>query len=222
MSPVKLSTDLRQRVLAAIEREPAPSRAQSNARVAIAFALGFGPIVAFVAYLGIARGDRPAGYIALVGVGWTLLAIAATWGALGRGKSMLGRPRAWLVAIALLLPLALLGVACAGYAPWPSAVDLDCARVRDFVCFDFTSAMSLGPLVAFAIARRGTDPVHPTITGAALGAASGAWGAAAIALHCSYTSPIHVLVGHVVPVVVLALLGAVVGARVVAVRARTK
>jgi hypothetical protein len=216
------SPDLRLRVLAAIEREPAPSRRESTTRTAIAFTLGFLPIVLFVGVLGVTPGERPLGYVAMVGVGWALLAAASTWGALGRGRSMLGRPRAWLIGIALLLPIALLGVASAGYVPWPNAMAIDCDRFRDIVCFDFASAMSLGPLIAFAIARRGTDPLHPALTGAALGGASGAWGAVAIALHCPISSLAHVALGHVLPVVLFATVGAVVGARVVAVRARTK
>ena len=216
------SPDLRHRVLAAIEREPAPSRAQSTTRTTIAFALGFAPIVLFVAVLGVAAGDRPPGYIAMVAGGWALLAAAATWGALGRGASMLGRPRSWLLAIALLLPLALLGVALAGYVPWPSAMAIDCARFGHFICFDLSSAMSIGPLVAFAVARRGTDPIHPALTGAALGGASGSWGAVALALHCPVTSVAHVAFGHVLPVIFFATLGALIGARVVAVRAQTK
>jgi hypothetical protein len=58
------------------------------------------------------------------------------------------------------------------------------------------------------------------LTGAALGASAGAWAAVAMALHCPITSMRHVVFGHIAPVVVFALLGLVVGAKVVAVRAR--
>jgi hypothetical protein len=61
--------------------------------------------------------------------------------------------------------------------------------------------------------------VAPRLTGAAIGAASGAWGALAIQLHCAHTSPTHVVLGHILPVVALTLVGVVLGDRVVAVRA---
>src|SRR5437588_315342 len=83
-------------------------------------------------------------------------------------------------AVAIAAPFALLAVAFAGYLPWPSAIHIDCDPLRDFVCFDFTSGLALGPLAAFAIAKKDSDPVHPTLTGAAIGASAGMWGAVAM------------------------------------------
>jgi hypothetical protein len=149
----------------------------------------------------------------LNGVGWGILTLGATWGALGRGGSMLGRPWQWLVAIALATPLLLLGVAYVGYVWWPRAASGECSALAHGLCFFFGSFMALGPLAAFAYARRHTDPVHPRLTGAAVGAAAGAWGALAIGMHCPGTMPLHVLAGHVTPVFLLTLLGIFIGGR---------
>jgi hypothetical protein len=81
---------------------------------------------------------------------------------------------------------------------------------------------AVGPLLAFLFVRRRSDPVHPMTTGAAIGAASGAWGALAIEFHCSMTYLAHVVVGHILPVVALAALGAWFGRGAVAIFARAK
>lgn len=211
--------DLRARVLGAVAREPSPARATSTRRLTLAFALAFAPMLAFEAY-DLRLGDRPLGFVALNVAGWALLAGASTWGAVARGRSMLGRPFGWLVGLTLALPIALLAVAALGYVPWPQSSELDCSGMGDFRCCDVTLALAVGPLLAFAFARRGSDPVHPRATGAAIGASAGAWAAVAMAMHCPVTSMRHVLFGHVVPVVVFAALGVLVGAKIVAVRAR--
>jgi hypothetical protein len=59
------------------------------------------------------------------------------------------------------------------------------------------------------------------VTGAALGVAAGAWGAVLIDLHCEMTDPLHVLLGHMLPVVLLAITGTLVARSVLAIRART-
>ena len=79
-------------------------------------------------------------------------------------------------------------------------------------------ALAAGPLIAFARLRRGSDPESPRLTGAALGAAAGAWGDAAHVPICGYTAPAHIVIGHILPIVLLALVGVIVGDRVVALR----
>jgi len=61
--------------------------------------------------------------------------------------------------------------------------------------------------------------VSPRLTGAALGATAGAWGDVAHVPICGYTEPAHIVVGHILPVVLLALVGVIIGDRVVALRA---
>ena len=126
---------------------------------------------------------------------------------------MLGRPWQWLVAVAVATPLLLLGVAYLGYVWWPAAAMGDCPPRAHAMCFAFATAMAVGPLAAFAFVRRHTDPVHPRLTGAAIGAAAGSWGALAIGAHCGGTMPLHILAGHVLPLLLLMLLGAWIGGR---------
>jgi hypothetical protein len=165
------------------------------------------------------------GYFALVVGTWVLVAAIASWGAVGRGRSMLGRPTAHKVAIALLSPALLVAAALVGNALWPETLGGPAGFQAHATCAALATLVSLGPLAAFAFIGRGSDPIAPSITGAAVGAAAGAWGAVGIALLCSQTAPDHVLLGHVLPVAVLALGGALLGARllrVVAVRAKNE
>jgi hypothetical protein len=190
-------------------------------RAWVAALLGASLSLALSLYLGAPPTDerRPL-FILFTGGGAAILALAATWLAVARGSSMLGRSRTALVVLSVALPAVLLawctlGSSALGETPIPGE------NLRSHVvCFVFTGLFALGPLLAFAYARRGSDPVHPRALGAALCAAAGAWGAMFINVHCAFTSTTHVTLGHVLPVAALAALGALVGARVFGVRAR--
>jgi hypothetical protein len=216
--------DLRARVLAAARSEPARSRSAGIRRRALAIALGFAAAVAFGALVARPKlGGRPAGYVALVGAAWIAVALVASWGALARGRSMLGRPIAQRIGIALVTPVALSAVALIGNWLWPQTVEVHAGFVKDALCGAFTMIFAAGPLVAFLAVFRGSDPLAPGMGGAALGAAAGAWGAFGIELFCNCPYPGHVLIGHVLPVLLLALVGAAIGdrtLRVVAERAK--
>jgi hypothetical protein len=67
------------------------------------------------------------------------------------------------------------------------------------------------PLLAFVLLRRGSDPVHPALTGAALGATAGAVASVLAYVRCPHTDPFHCVVAHVLPIVVLTLAGFVAG-----------
>jgi DNA-directed RNA polymerase specialized sigma24 family protein len=146
--------------------------------------------------------------------GWLVVAVAATWGAFVRGKRMLWRPRQALLAVVILTPVVLFawmtlwGVSCP--ISWPH-------HKVGVKCFYFTLAAAIPPLVTLIHARRGSDPVHPTATGAALGAASGAWAGVLADLWCPIGYVPHVLVGHILPILFLTALGAALGNRFVGV-----
>ena len=60
--------------------------------------------------------------------------------------------------------------------------------------------------------RRDTDVKHPRAAGAALGgAAAGAWGGRLFEAHCPSLDLVHLALGHVLPIAILALLGALFG-----------
>jgi hypothetical protein len=213
--------DLRIRVLAAASASPVVTRGEGLRRQAMAVAAGFALPLAISFSVGWpGAGGRPAAYVATLAAAWLGVGLAATWAGLSRGRSMLGRSAVWRVFVAALTPVALLATALVAALVWPGTRD-DAAGATDLrVCVVVAMVCALGPLVAFAMVRRNSDPVAPRLTGAAIGAASGAWGALFIELHCAHTSVGHVALGHVLPVVLLTLLGVLVGDRVVAVRLR--
>jgi hypothetical protein len=216
-------------VLDAARHDPAPSRASGLRRRRSIIAVGFGFAVASAVACAVLLGGpavapRPVGYFALVAAAWAAIAFVASWGAVGRGRSMLGRPTAQRIAIAMVTPIALIAVAGVGSAVWPQTIAARSDLVAHVICAALTILFALGPLVAFALVNRGSDPIAPSLTGAALGAAAGAWGAFGIELFCVRANPVHVFYGHVLPVALLVAVGALLGhrlVRVVAVRTRT-
>jgi hypothetical protein len=177
-------------------------------------------MLVFVVAGGPHASQRPVSLVVTAAAAWAAIATVATGLALRRGRSMLGPRRAWLLAAAIAVPL-LLGLTWFGlpsplvWASVPHGYPID---VR---CFAVTLALAVGPFLAFVRLRREGDPVHPGVTGAALGVAAGAWGAVLIDLHCEMTDPLHVLLGHMLPVVLLAITGTLVARSVLAIRART-
>jgi hypothetical protein len=170
---------------------------------------------------------RPVGYVVTLELVWLFIAAGATWLGVTRGRSMLGRSAASKVAVATLTPVALIVtwvvVALAWLesviaSAWLEAMD-DAPDVHfHTACAVMSIVYALGPLVAFLAIRRSKDPVSPRRAGAAIGAVAGAWGAVVHFPFCECTSPLHVALGHVLPVVVLAVAGAMAGDRVLGVR----
>jgi len=212
--------DLRARVLSAARAEPVPPRPSASWRRTLAVCMGVGVSFAILMSIGgPGQYGRSAAYTFVLAVLWALVGAAGAWAAGARGHSMLGRPASWRVLVLILTPLALMLTAQVVGAVWPppyKVADLD----KHLVCIEFTTLMALGPFIAFTFLRRGSDPVAPRLTGAAIGAVSGVIGAVGIELRCSHATLVHVALGHVLPVALLAMLGALVAGRIVAVRAR--
>jgi hypothetical protein len=213
-----LPPHLKTRLLDAMSKAPSPARAEVRARALRAWGLG-GALSALVfAAVGISIGTRPVAFILATAFGWALVAAAATFGAYGRGRSMLGRSRPLLVLVVALTAPSLLAWLFACLSVWPGAgVDPGNPLIH-LACFTATMGLSIGPLFAMFYVRRGADPVHPRVQAAALGAAAGALGGVLIDVHCAVAHPTHVLLAHVLPALVLAALGAVFGVRALGVR----
>jgi hypothetical protein len=64
--------------------------------------------------------------------------------------------------------------------------------------------------------RRRTDPVHPGIAGAVLGVTAGLAAGSLVDLWCPVGHIPHVLLGHILPLVLVALAGAWAGRRLLA------
>jgi hypothetical protein len=213
------SAALRERVLAAAASEPSPPRAtlaRLRARAwAWALAVTGG---AFFLFGGLHAGDRPVPFVAATAAGWAAIAAFVSF-SVSRGRSMLGRPRSTLFLAAIVTPLALLAWHLVMSDRF-SLGDEPPSAVRDLFCFALTLLFAAGPALVFWLGRSGSDPVHPRATAAALAVATGAWASVLIDLHCRHAALAHVAVGHVLPVVALALLGLGFGERLLGVRGR--
>ncbi len=213
-----LPPELRAHMLERVRARPVPSRAATLRRQVLGVVLGAAVAVVLLAALGFSLGGRPVTFFVLSGIGWAALALAATWGAVGRGGSMLGRARIALVIVATLTAPAIYAWVMGCTLGWPGVRATSAPWAANIACLVATTVFSLGPLAGFALVRLRSDPVHPRLTGAAIGAAAGAWGGVLIDMHCGNVHPFHVAFGHVMPVLVYVALGALLGRRLFGVR----
>ncbi len=213
--------DLRARVLAAARAEPVASRTTGLLRSALVVVAGLAVSIAVLYGIGGpgARGRSSAYFLALAAL-WLGVGLVASWGGVARGRSMLGRPASVRVLVATLTPAALLVTSVLAALAWPAVGEAPATVPQHVVCVVFTVVFALGPLVAFVVVRRRSDPVAPRLTGAAIGAAAGAWGALCIELRCEHASVVHVFLGHVLPVALLSLVGLVLGGSVISLRSK--
>ena len=214
--------DRKAQLLEAVRAEPSPTRADVVRRERV-WSLGASCLTAllFVLAGGMRVGSRPPMLVASSAGAWGGIAVVATVMALRRGRSMLGAPGSWLLAGTIAVPLLL---AVAWFAlPW---VSLGAPATRgysiDAACFAVTVALSAPLVLAFFVRRQDGDPLQPSVTGAALGAAAGAWGAVLIDLHCETVDPRHVVLGHLLPVVTLAFVGALIARSSLAIHAKRR
>jgi hypothetical protein len=217
---VSLPPDLKQRVLAAAAAKPTPTRRQATrARLAL-FAAGIaGALAIFMIKGGVRMTNRPPLLVALTSLGTAVLSGVGMYALFTRrGRSMLRRPRVWLLLAALGSTVAFIawkfGISSAfGMAQqWPGRVGFKCLRLSIM-----TGAL---PLFAALVSWRGTDPITPAATGAAFGAGAGLGSALLVDLWCPVAYMPHLLLGHVLPIAVLAGLGALVGWKILRVRSR--
>lgn len=230
-----MSAALRTRVLAAAAAETSPTRAAVNRRNTfiglIAVASGIGAFMIFAGLVSEGELVRLGGELApqrhlersvslVVATAGGALGIAAIalWLALGRGRSMLGRSRRWLLYGSVLIPISLLawkvGWSMAfgdTMVAWPERLGLR--------CLSLTVVVALGPLLAFLAIRR-SAPLQPALNGAAMGLAAGACAWVAVDLWCPVAHVPHVLLGHVLPLCVLAGAGALLGQALLSLRRR--
>src|SRR5689334_17538982 len=101
-------SELKANILAAARREPSATRRDAVRQSALILA---GAIAADAALFflcgGVHAGLRPTRFVLITQGGSGLIALLAVWAAFGRGRSMLGRPRGWLLGIAIATPLVL-------------------------------------------------------------------------------------------------------------------
>jgi hypothetical protein len=230
-----MSAELRARVLAAAAAEMSPTRADLRRRNLliglVAAASGLGAFVIFTAIMSeghlLRLGgevaphqylERPVGLVVTSVGGALVVAATAAWLALRRGRSMLGRSRRRLLCGAALIPISLLAwkVGCsiafgASMVAWPERPGERCLAL--------SLVVAAGPLLSFLAIRRST-PVQPALNGTVIGFAAGAFAWVAADLWCPVAYVPHVLLGHVLPLGVLANAGALLGRALLAPRSR--
>jgi hypothetical protein len=214
-----LPPHLKARVLQAAREMPSPPRGRSRAQAWLVLPASI--IVAaalFFAFDGPDHGGgRPLWFYAASCVGWAAVAALSVWSALSRGRSMLGRPRAWLLATTVGTPAALFAMMFGFAAMQPEVAAAHPERLG-LKCLGLTVAAAAFPLFALLGVRRASDPVHPVASGAALGTACGASAGVMVEMWCPVVTPQHIALGHVLPIAMLALVGGALGARMLRLR----
>jgi hypothetical protein len=137
------------------------------------------------------------------------VAVASLFVALSYGKLGLGARIGLVSGLAVLGPLAFCLVAFG--APVPYVADSDASSLRgNLVCFDITVAWAAVPLLCAGLTLPGAFASGVRWRSALVGAAIGLFAGATMNLHCPNVAPLHVLMGHGLPVIVATILGAVV------------
>jgi hypothetical protein len=212
--PLDVAGDLRSRILAAVRAEPAPTRHATLLRNALLLAAGGAVALAIFSCMeGVRVYERPTLLVVATSSGWFLAAAVATRIAFARGRSMLGRPTAWLVALVVGAPFLLLAWKLAVTAPFGTSMMAWWGDKLGLRCLGWNVVIGLVLLAVLTAARRRSDPLRPGITGAALGMAAGIAGGFFIDLWCPVAHVGHLLLGHILPLVLLAALGALAGRR---------
>jgi len=211
---------LRARVIALSTHERSLTRAQLSLRHRVVLGIVMlVPLIVFIAWGGIRMGPRPDRLVLQTALGSAVLAAGFAIVAFGRGRSMLGRPRAWLLTQVLLTPALLFGWRLLASARYPNMMVQWLDR-PGFRCFNLSMILALAPLLAALWLRRASDPLHPLLTGAASGAAVGAGVWVLVDLWCPVSYVPHLLLGHVLPLLLSIALSALLGSRIIAVGRR--
>lgn len=207
----------KRRILEAARREPSPTRRHASRRIAwiVATAL-VADVGLFFLFGGVHAGGRSLPLILATQGGCGLFAVLAVWGAFGRGRSMLGRPKSWLVVIAAATPILLLSWTLVWSALYPETAMSGPNRIG-LRCLGFTLALAVLPLAFILGARREKDPTAPALLGAARGAAIGSLAWVLVALWCPFENVAHLALGHFLPVLCLSAFGSWLGSRVLGV-----
>jgi hypothetical protein len=205
------ATKVRERLLESIRREPSPTRSDLARREMWLVVVGVAIAVSILLAMGGPNaGQRSSSEVVISASAWMACAIIVTWIALARLRHGMGISRDWRTLAAVVttpILIATFVVVCRDEMNRGAAATV----IATLKCLAATLAMATAPLVVLLIARRGSDATHPRATGAAIGAAAGAWGGVLIDLHCPTAAFPHVALGHALPALVLAAVGALVG-----------
>ena len=206
------TAELRARILEEAQKTPAPTRAEHQKRVAIVVTIGtLATTILFFAMGGFAKGARPVELMGFTAGFAMLSAIVLTRLSAPRTTSPLPKPRSVLVTACVAAAPVLAVSVLAATTMWPEADHEEISTKSHIACALMTIVQGALPLVVLIVPRRGSDPIHPVITGAALGMTAGAWTCAMAYLRCPHATASHCILAHVVPTLALTAIGAVLG-----------
>ncbi len=211
------SSSLRDKVLADAAAHRARTRFEGRRRAVLVYTLAaLAGLPLFVAWDGFEHtAGRPLTLTVGIALGAILLAVACASVAWWRGKSLVGRSLTALLSVSLLTPIA----TYVWLVSWHTRYVEPFPRIG-YRCLVMTLVSGAPFLIAALYLRKRTVAVHPVASGAALGAAAGAFGGITVDVWCPLTNSPHVLIGHVFPIMLLALAGTIGGRFVLALRAR--
>lgn len=205
------SSELRARVFAAVASSPSSTRREALVRQIAFYFLGVAlPVAVFLFGYGLRLDRRPDRLVVETAGGAALVAVAVGAFAFRRGASMLGRRRSWLFALVLSTPVLLLLWKVGVTTSFPDMLGVHTER-RGFRCLELSCLLAPAPLAAMLLARRGTAHARPSLAGAAIGTGVGAFIWVFVDLWCPVSHVPHLLLGHVLPVVLAAAVGAIAG-----------
>lgn len=197
---------LRERVRASVA-EVRPSGMSPRARAITSAAVVLGLVLGGIALIRPDLAQLPQAALLTVTVGVGLLAVSTLIVALAPGTRGLGASVTLLVALAALTAPAyavVTMIAALGASP-------EILPAKN--CFSMSMGFAAVALTGLTWALRRSVPAAPIARGALLGACAGAWAGLVIHLHCPCGDRLHILVGHVVPVAIFSILGALISPR---------
>ena len=203
-------------LLSAIRQQPSPTRAQRLRRNQGIYGLGtVATLVVFWAVGGFRESWRDSWLVLATAGGTAVLAVVALRVAVGRevgGASWSAR-----IGVILGMPLAVLVWKLAWSMSVAGGLDWDPLR-PGLRCLGVSHLVGLPALLCLLLARQGTEPRQARLAAGALGAAAGAVGAFLVDLWCPVGHPLHLFLGHLLPMGSLTALGMILGWRLVVLR----
>jgi hypothetical protein len=200
----------RQALLESIARTPSATRSARQKRALIGYTAAAAWMLAVFAFASAYphAAVRSSGATVAVLLGLCALALMVSALIFARGASPLGRSHYTLAATAIAVPCGVLSWLSLSLRDIPSE-----NAPLGWRCFALMIVLGAVLLLAQVLAKRGSNPIHPRLQGAAFGAVSGAWSAILVAAWCPIYNESHALWGHAAPILMLSLAGALLNVR---------
>jgi hypothetical protein len=190
--------------------EPSPDRSVVKQRRLAALVGSLCWLAAHLAVFGVRKDldQLPVAYAAAQVLLPFAFAVLSLFIALGSGRLGLGLKVSLISALAFLGPASFVLVAIGAPVPVGEGPEGLASLVRIFVCFDLTVAWAAVPLLLAALTLRGAFASSARWRSALVGAGAGLFAGATMNLHCPNVAPVHMLLGHGMPVIIATLAGA--------------